>query len=125
MSGLALDAITDALGNDAGERSIRRLGLRVCAPSTQERTAKAAPPQNPRKPAQTARSIRMAIFDASQGARRQADAIAIADGGDLLSFARIGLTTQTYMDAGAFGCLGVGVFRIATGRERSPSPAGR
>jgi acetolactate synthase-1/2/3 large subunit len=42
------------------------------------------------------------------------DYIAIADGGDLLSFARIGLAARTYMDAGAFGCLGVGVpFAIA------------
>ncbi len=38
-----------------------------------------------------------------------ADAIAIADGGDILSFARLGLTTRTYLDSGAFGCLGVGV----------------
>jgi acetolactate synthase-1/2/3 large subunit len=38
------------------------------------------------------------------------DYIAIADGGDLLSFARLGLgQARTYMDAGAFGCLGVGV----------------
>jgi acetolactate synthase I/II/III large subunit len=37
------------------------------------------------------------------------DHIAIADGGDILSFARVGLTARTYMDAGAFGCLGVGV----------------
>ncbi len=37
------------------------------------------------------------------------DAIAVADGGDFLSFARIGLTARTYLDAGAFGCLGVGV----------------
>jgi acetolactate synthase-1/2/3 large subunit len=36
------------------------------------------------------------------------DYIAIADGGDLLSFARVGLEARTYMDAGAFGCLGVG-----------------
>jgi acetolactate synthase I/II/III large subunit len=35
--------------------------------------------------------------------------IAIADGGDILSFARVGLAARTYMDAGAFGCLGVGV----------------
>jgi acetolactate synthase-1/2/3 large subunit len=42
------------------------------------------------------------------------DYIAVADGGDLLSFARIGLAARTYMDAGAFGCLGVGVpFAIA------------
>lgn len=41
--------------------------------------------------------------------------IAVADGGDLLSFARIGLArAQTYLDSGAFGCLGVGVpFAIA------------
>jgi acetolactate synthase-1/2/3 large subunit len=39
----------------------------------------------------------------------------VADGGDLLSFARIGLApARTYLDAGAFGCLGVGVpFAIA------------
>jgi acetolactate synthase-1/2/3 large subunit len=42
------------------------------------------------------------------------DYIGIADGGDLLSFARTGLRASTYMDAGAFGCLGVGVpFAIA------------
>ena len=38
-----------------------------------------------------------------------ADAVGIADGGDLLSFARTGLNTGTYLDSGAFGCLGVGV----------------
>lgn len=37
------------------------------------------------------------------------DAVGIADGGDILSFARAGLTVTTYMDSGAFGCLGVGV----------------
>jgi acetolactate synthase I/II/III large subunit len=36
------------------------------------------------------------------------DAITIADGGDLLSFARMGLASRHYLDAGAFGCLGVG-----------------
>lgn len=42
------------------------------------------------------------------------DAIAVADGGDLLSFARLGLQTRTYLDSGAFGCLGVGVpFAVA------------
>ena len=38
------------------------------------------------------------------------NAITIADGGDILSFARLGLEApSTYMDAGTFGCLGVGV----------------
>ncbi|HYC13883.1 MAG TPA: thiamine pyrophosphate-dependent enzyme, partial [Stellaceae bacterium] len=42
------------------------------------------------------------------------DYVAVADGGDLLSFARTGLAARTYMDAGAFGCLGVGVpFAVA------------
>lgn len=49
-----------------------------------------------------------AIF-AAIAAVAQPDYIAIADGGDLLSFARVGLQATTYMDAGAFGCLGVGV----------------
>ena len=54
-----------------------------------------------------------AIFDAIAEVADK-DYIAIADGGDLLSFARVGLTARTYMDAGAFGCLGVGVpFAIA------------
>jgi acetolactate synthase-1/2/3 large subunit len=43
-----------------------------------------------------------------------ADAVAIADGGDILSFARLGFTNATYLDSGAFGCLGVGVpFAVA------------
>jgi acetolactate synthase-1/2/3 large subunit len=42
------------------------------------------------------------------------DAVIIADGGDILSFARIALTGGMYMDCGGFGCLGVGVpFGIA------------
>jgi acetolactate synthase I/II/III large subunit len=49
-----------------------------------------------------------AIFDAIKQVADK-DYIAVADGGDLLSFARVGLEAQTYMDAGAFGCLGVGV----------------
>ncbi len=54
-----------------------------------------------------------AIFEAIREAA-DPDYIAIADGGDLLSFARVGLDARTYMDAGAFGCLGVGVpFAIA------------
>jgi acetolactate synthase I/II/III large subunit len=37
------------------------------------------------------------------------DAITVADGGDILSFARMGLPARTYLDSGAFGCLGVGI----------------
>ena len=55
----------------------------------------------------TARSIRARFFRPCV-TRSSPDYIAIADGGDLLSFARVGLDARTYMDAGAFGCLGVG-----------------
>ncbi len=42
------------------------------------------------------------------------DAIRIADGGDILSFARVAFGGGTYLDSGAVGCLGVGVpFAIA------------
>jgi len=42
------------------------------------------------------------------------DAVVIADGGDILSFSRVIFTDHTYLDCGAFGCLGVGVpFGIA------------
>jgi NAD(P)-dependent dehydrogenase (short-subunit alcohol dehydrogenase family) len=55
----------------------------------------------------------MAIFEAIREVAAP-NYIAVADGGDLLSFARVGLSATTYMDAGAFGCLGVGVpFAIA------------
>ena len=36
------------------------------------------------------------------------DTICIVDGGDILSFARVGLSTHTYLDLGPFGCLGAG-----------------
>ena len=43
-----------------------------------------------------------------------ADAVVIADGGDFLSFARVGLTATTYLDPGPLGCIGVGTpFGIA------------
>lgn len=42
------------------------------------------------------------------------DAIIVADGGDFLSFARVGLPAQTYLDPGSLGCIGVGTpFGIA------------
>ncbi len=37
------------------------------------------------------------------------DTIVVADGGDILSFARAALQAETYLDPGALGCLGVGV----------------
>jgi acetolactate synthase-1/2/3 large subunit len=42
--------------------------------------------------------------------------IAVIDGGDLLSFARVGLSAPVMLDPGPFGCIGVGVpYGIAAG----------
>jgi acetolactate synthase-1/2/3 large subunit len=42
------------------------------------------------------------------------DAVVIADGGDFLSFARVGLSCASYLDPGSLGCIGIGTpFGIA------------
>ena len=108
--GLALDAIVEALGNDAGARDSEWLdGLRG---KHRERVARGAGSAAPARGAD-GKIHPMAIFDAIRETA-DPDYIAIADGGDLLSFARIGLDSRTYLDAGIFGCLGVGVpFAVA------------
>lgn len=105
---LALAAIVNAAGNRrpavdrAWTEGLRRRHV--------ERSA------SPAKPATTGSDGKIhpaAIFDTIKSIAAP-DYIAVADGGDLLSFARVGLEANTYMDAGAFGCLGVGVpFAIA------------
>jgi acetolactate synthase-1/2/3 large subunit len=104
-AGLALDALADAVGRPSSaldkawtqalrvehlKRALRYAENLALAPAGRDRH------MHPNR-----------IF----GALRQVlkpDAITIADGGDLLSFARMGLETKHYLDAGAFGCLGVG-----------------
>lgn len=44
------------------------------------------------------------------------DAVLVADGGDFLSFARVGLPATRYLDPGSLGCIGIGTpFGIAAG----------
>jgi acetolactate synthase-1/2/3 large subunit len=107
---LALEAITVALGNDAGARDQSWLeGLRAKHRARIEKGRTTPAPQT----GPDGKVHPMAIFEALRDIAAP-DHIAIADGGDLLSFARVGLASTTYMDAGAFGCLGVGVpFAIA------------
>jgi acetolactate synthase I/II/III large subunit len=108
---LAIAAMVEAAGNR--ESSLDRawadgLRRRHC-----ERTASAAGTKEKPATGSDGKIHPRAIFDAV-AAVADPDYIAIADGGDLLSFARTGLQAKTYMDAGAFGCLGVGVpFAIA------------
>ena len=89
-----------------------RPGPTACASATRARIAAAAR-QDGLLTGDDGKVHPRAIFDAIAEVA-DPDYIAIADGGDLLSFARTGLQATTYMDAGAFGCLGVGVpFAVA------------
>jgi acetolactate synthase-1/2/3 large subunit len=101
---LALAAMTDLAGNrESGvdrawaDGLRRRHRERIAAGGGKKATTGADGKIHPR-----------AIFDAI-AAVADPSYVAVADGGDLLSFARTGLQASTYMDAGAFGCLGVGV----------------
>lgn len=47
------------------------------------------------------------------------DSTVVADGGDFLSFARVALNTETYLDPGPLGCIGIGTpFGIASSLAR-------
>jgi acetolactate synthase-1/2/3 large subunit len=61
------------------------------------------------------------IFAAIREAYDPATTIAIADGGDIMSFARLGLNGAMYLDSGAFGCLGVGVPYAIAAKRAYPS----
>lgn len=44
------------------------------------------------------------------------DSILVTDGGDFLSFSRVGLSASTVLDPGPFGCIGIGVpYGVAAG----------
>jgi acetolactate synthase-1/2/3 large subunit len=108
---LALAAMVEAAGNR--ESNIDKAWTDGLRRRHRERLASAG---SGKKQADTGADGKIhprAIFDAIADLA-DPDYIAVADGGDLLSFARTGLRATTYMDAGAFGCLGVGVpFAIA------------
>ncbi|MCC6947560.1 MAG: thiamine pyrophosphate-binding protein [Bradyrhizobiaceae bacterium] len=107
---LALEAMVAAAGNR--EPAIDKAWADGLRRRHRERSEAAAKNKGPATGADGKIHPR-AIFDAI-AELADPDYIAIADGGDLLSFARTGLQAKTYMDAGAFGCLGVGVpFAVA------------
>ncbi len=107
---LALDAMVKTAGNR--ESSIDKAWADGLRGRHRERTTAARTNKGPTT-GDDGKIHPRAIFDALAEVA-DPDYIAIADGGDLLSFARTGLQASTYMDAGAFGCLGVGVpFAVA------------
>jgi acetolactate synthase-1/2/3 large subunit len=101
---LALDAMVEAAGNRAPQVDKEwAAGLR------RRQSERVRPRGNGRPPLEADGKMHPSrIFEAIAEVA-QPDYVAIADGGDILSFARVGLAARTYMDAGAFGCLGVGV----------------
>ena len=99
---LALEAIVTAAGNR--KSAVDRAWTEGLQKKHRERSAKTGPSYTT---GSDGKVDPRAIFPALR-AKMKPDYIAIADGGDLLSFARVGLEARTYMDAGAFGCLGVG-----------------
>ena len=107
---LALEALAESLADDPGGRDEDWIGsMRT---KHRDRIASGEQKDVPRTGAD-GKIHPMAIFEAIRETA-DPDYIAVADGGDLLSFARVGLAARTYLDAGAFGCLGVGVpFAVA------------
>jgi acetolactate synthase-1/2/3 large subunit len=108
---LALEAMVAAAGNR--ESGIDKAWVDGLRKRHRDRIAAAASAKDKPMTGPDGKIHPRVIFDAV-AATAPPNYIAIADGGDLLSFARTGLTANTYMDAGAFGCLGVGVpFAVA------------
>lgn len=108
---LALQAMLDTAGNR--EPAIDRTWAEALRDQHRARIAAADDDKHRPSTGTDGKIHPQAIFDAI-AAVAPADYIGVADGGDILSFARTGLRAATYMDAGAFGCLGVGVpFAIA------------
>ncbi len=105
--GPALEAITEALAARGGNGEIDTTWADGLRAAHDERLAAGAAREVPAA-GDDDRVHPMAVFAAIREVA-EPDYIGIADGGDFLSFARIGLDTSTYLDAGAFGCLGVGV----------------
>jgi acetolactate synthase-1/2/3 large subunit len=103
---LALEAMVEAAGNR--EPAIDKTWADGLRRRHSERVRSAATAKDRPVTGDDGKVHPRAIFDAI-AAVAEPDYIGIADGGDLLSFARTGLQSSIYMDAGAFGCLGVGV----------------
>ena len=100
---LALNAIVAAAGNR--QPAVDKVWVEGLQKRHRERSAKVGPRYTTGSDGGVdPRAIFQALRD-----KAKPDYIAVADGGDLLSFARVGLEARTYMDAGAFGCLGIGV----------------
>lgn len=103
---LALRALTEELGNDPGGRDrawLDNLRAQHRARAAQFRASLAQTPAG-----SDGRMHPNRLLAAIQDTLPR-DAIVVVDGGDFLSFARVGLSAATVLDPGPFGCIGIGV----------------
>jgi acetolactate synthase-1/2/3 large subunit len=108
---LALAAIVD---KGAGRvPAVDREWAQVMRARHEERVAKLRQSMNAAPPGGDGRMHPNRLLAAIQR-KLDDDTIVIADGGDFLSFARVGLSPRSYLDPGPLGCIGVGTpFGIA------------
>lgn len=108
---LALEAILGAAGNRSSSGD-REWAQRVRAKHV-ERTAKLLDSMRSAPPGGDGRMHPNRLLAALRDALPR-DAVIVADGGDFLSFARVGVPASTYLDPGSLGCIGIGTpFGIA------------
>jgi acetolactate synthase-1/2/3 large subunit len=102
----ALRALVEAAGNR--EASLDRQWIAKLRAGHEERARKLRQIMAAAPPGSDGRLHPNRVLAALQGAMGP-DAIVITDGGDFLSFGRIGLTAPAMLDPGPFGCIGIGV----------------
>ncbi|MFN0317125.1 MAG: thiamine pyrophosphate-binding protein [Burkholderiales bacterium] len=101
----ALAAITTMAGNRAS--SVDRTWAGGLRQQHEARARKLRETLNTASPGSDGRMHPNRVLGELQG-KLNDDAIVIADGGDFLSFARVGLSASTYLDPGSLGCIGIG-----------------
>lgn len=102
---LTLEAILERAGDRVPEADVHWVaGLRE---KHAERAAKLARSMRDAPPGSDGRMHPNRLLAAVRDALPP-DAVVVADGGDFLSFARVGLPASTYLDPGPLGCIGVG-----------------
>ena len=102
--GLTLEALADAGAKPAAADIAWRDEL---ISANAEKTRPRTPSVATRPPGSDGRMHPLTLID-SINRLIDAETICIVDGGDILSFARVGLRSYTYLDLGPFGCLGSG-----------------
>ena len=109
----ALAAITAAAGNR--EPAIDHGWVAGLRTRHEERAAKLRQSMANAAPGSDGRMHPNRLLAALQG-KLHSDAVVVIDGGDFLSFARVGLSARTMLDPGPLGCIGVGLpYAIAAG----------